>query len=390
MVKMAIVNTEAASWKFSTGQGIYMRARGIEYHCFSAGGPELDRFAEMEQVVAHPIEVSRTITPWRDLCAVFRLAAGFRRVGARIVLGETSKAGLLAMLAGWLARVPVRVYRNHGMALCSARGLRWLLLWLCERTSCLLAHQVIYVAPSVRNAALRLRVCPPGKATVVLSANGLDTARRFNPAVLEAGVRDAVRRRCGIPTDALVLGYIGRLFRVKGTEQLIQAWTKLAELYPGLHLLVAGEFDTRDPVPGSLRQSLKNDPRVHLSGYVEDVSPLLAAMDLLILPSFHEGLGYTLLEASAMELPVIGTRIPGIVDAVRDGVTGTLIEPGSDASIVDAVRGYLDDPERRRSHGRNGRRFIVESFDQQRVWNQLYATLAGLARAMSVPLPLPE
>ena len=387
---MAIVNTEADSWKFSTGQGAWMRARGIEYHCFSSAGPALDDFARAEQVVAHPIEVSRTITVWRDIFTVLGLAARFRRVGAQIVLGETSKSGLLAMLAGWLARVPVRVYRNHGMALCSARGMRRILLWWCEKTSCLLAHQVIYVAPSVREEAIRLRVCPPGKAKVVLSANGLDTAGRFNPAMLEAGAGNAVRHRYGIPSEALVLGYVGRLFWVKGTAQLAQAWTTLADLYPGLHLLIAGEFDTRDPVSDSVKQQLRSDPRVHLAGYVEDVRPLLAAMDLLILPSFHEGLGYTLIEASAMELPVIGTRIPGIVDAVRDGITGTLIEPGSVPAIIQAVRWYLDDPSRRKSHGRSGRRFIMETFDQQRVWGQLYTILAGLARTMEVPILTPE
>ena len=390
MVKMAIVNTEAASWIFSTGFGAYLRTRGIECHCISSGGPELDRFVETEHVVAHPLDVSRTITPWRDFSTVWQLAATLRLMGARIVLGETSKSGLLAMVAGWLARTPVLVYRNHGMALCSARGMRRILLWWCEKISCLLADRVIYVAPSVRDAAVALRVCPPGKATVVLSANGLDTEGRFNPAVWGAGAREEVRRRYEIPSDALVLGYVGRLFWVKGTAQLARAWTTLADLYPSLHLLIAGEFDTRDPVSDSVKQQLKNAHRVHLAGYVKEVGPLLAAMDALILPSFHEGLGYTLLEASAMELPVIGTRIPGIVDAVHDGVTGTLIEPGSVEDIIQAVRAYLDDPERRRLHGQNGRRFVVKTFNQQRVWDELYAVLASTANAAGAPMAAPD
>lgn len=390
MVKMAIVNTEAASWKFSTGQGAWMRARGIEYHCFSSSGPELDHFAQAEGVIAHPIGVSRTITAWRDLLTVFRLAAKFREIGAQFVLGETSKSGLLAMLAGWLARVPVRIYRNHGMALCSARGMRWMILWLCERTSCLLARRVIYVSPSVRDEALRLRVCPPGKAKVVLSANGLDAEGWFNPAALEPDTRNTTRLGFGIPSEAPVLGYVGRLFWVKGTAQLAEAWTTLVKLYPGLHLLIAGEFDTKDPVSGSVKRQLRNDPRIHLAGYVEDVRPLLAAMDVLILPSLHEGLGYTLIEASAMALPVVGSRIPGTVNAIRDGITGTLIKPGLGDAIIEAVRAYLDDPTRLKSHGQEGRRFVLENFNQERVWEQLYANFADLASKMKVSIPMTE
>ncbi len=383
---MAVVNTEADSWKFSYGQGAFMRARGIEYHCFSSAGPPLDYFAETEGVVAHPLEISRTITVWRDLRAVFQLAAAFRRIGAQMVMGETAKSGLLAMLAGWMAGTPVRIYRNHGMALCSARGFRRILLWVCERVSCALAHRVIYVAPTVQDEAIRLRVCPPGKAATVLSANGLDAENRFNPALIEAGVRESVRSHHGIPAGAPVLGYVGRLFRVKGTAQLTEAWTALSELYPEIHLLIAGEFDVRDPLSDSVKQFLRNQPRIHLAGYVEDVRPLLRAMDMLILPSFHEGLGYTLLEGAAMELPVIATRIPGSVNALRGGVTGTLIEPGSVSDIVRAVCRYVDDPALRRAHGRNGRRFIKEAFNQRRVWERLYAEFAGIADSRNVPL----
>ena len=304
-----------------------------------------------------------------------------------MVQGDTSKSGLLAMVAAWLARAPVRIYRNHGMALSSARGVRRTLLWWCERISCLLAHEVLYVAPSVRDAAIQEGVCAPSKAKVVLSANGLDTEGRFNPANLEPGAGDKTRERYGIPTEALVLGFVGRLFRVKGICELVQAWETLAEAYPSLHLLVAGEFDTRDPVPKPVEKQLRNHKRIHLVGYVDEMPPVYAAMDVLILPSFHEGLGYVLIEASAMEVPVIGTRIPGIVDAICDRVTGTIIEPGSVTAIVETVRRYLDDPGLRKCHGQAGRRYVLRTFQQQRVWGELYTHYENLARIKGLPAP---
>jgi len=386
-LKLAIVNTEAASWQFWKGQPTYMRARGIECHCISSGGPLLDQFALTEQVAVHAINVERSVTPWSDLRAIFLLATKLREIKAQVVQGDTSKSGLLAMIAGTLARVPARIYRNHGMALSSSRGTRRILLWWCEKLSCCLAHEVIYVSPSVKDAAIREGVCPPRKATVVLSANGLDTAGKFDPANLAPEVRVQVRMDYGIPANASVLGYVGRLFRVKGIVELADAWEELSQIYPGLHLLVAGAFDTRDPVPRHVERQLRSDPRIHLAGYVESTAPLLAAMDLLILPSFHEGLGYALIEASAMNIPVIGTRIPGIVDAVKDGVTGTLVEPGDVAAIIESVSRYLENPELRTRHGEAGRRYVVQAFQQKRVWDELYQHYTNLARAKGIETP---
>jgi glycosyltransferase involved in cell wall biosynthesis len=385
-MKLAVVNSAATCWQFWEGQAAFMRARGMEYHCISSNGPLLYQFVRREEARGHAIEVTRTIAPWRDVRTVVRLAAAFRAIGADIVEGDMSKAGLLAMIAAWFAQVPVRIYRNHGMALSSSRGVQRLLLWTTEKITCLLAHEVIYVSPSVRDAAVQEGVCPANKASVVLSANGLDTEIRFNPARLSHGARESVRQRYGIPAEALVVGFVGRLFRYKGIAELAQAWQTLSRKYPAVHLLLAGRFDTRAPLDASVQRQLQAGPRIHVAGYVEDTPPLFAAMDVLVLPSLHEGLGYTLIEASAMEVPVIGTRISGIVDAVWDGVTGTLIDPGSPSAIVDAVSRYLENPELRHQHGKAGRRFVVEKFRQERVWGELYARYVKLAESKGVRL----
>ncbi|HEY7335882.1 MAG TPA: glycosyltransferase [Bryobacteraceae bacterium] len=383
-IQMALVNTEPRSWDFWRGQGTFMRARGIDSHCVSSDGDLLHRFGRSEEVTVHAVEITRTIAPWRDFIAVLRLATLFRRLRIQIVDGNTSKAGLLAMAAGWLARVPVRIYHNHGMALSSATGARRLLLWACERASCALAHRALYVSPSVRDAAIQEGVCPRSKAAAILSINGLDALQQFNPATLPPGSRATVRERHGISLNAPVLGYVGRLFLVKGIVPLIEAWRILSMRYPDLHMLVAGDFDPREPLPEDFASVLKKDSRIHLVGYVDNTAPIFDAMDISILPSFHEGLGYVLIEASAMERPVIGTRIPGIVDAVNDDETGALIEPGRPDEIARAVSRYLDDPELRRLHGSAGRRMVLEKFSQQRVWTELHQCYARLLDAKGI------
>jgi glycosyltransferase involved in cell wall biosynthesis len=276
------------------------------------------------------------------------------------------------MVAGWIARIPIRIYHNHGMALLSETGTKRMLLWWCERVSCLLAHQVIYVAESVRDAAVHERLCPPTKATVISSINGLDAAVYFNPRNVAKNARSQIRQFHGIPKDALVVGFVGRIFRVKGVAELLSAWKDVSRRFSVSHLLVVGAVDSRLPAPPEVVEQLQQDPRIHLTGYIRDMPPYYAAMDVLVLPSFYEGLGYVLLEASAMELPVVGTKIPGIVDAVCDGVTGTLIDPGDVTALARAIITYLKDPELRRMHGAAGRKYVSDKFSQEQVWDALY------------------
>jgi glycosyltransferase involved in cell wall biosynthesis len=371
-VKVAHINTEALSWIFFIGQGRYMRKKGIEFNAISSDGPFLKEFAATDEVIIHTVEISRTITPLKDLRSIFLLWRKLRQIRPEIVHAHTTKAGLLGMISAWLANVPIRIYHNHGIALLSATGIRRILLRLSDKISCFLAHEVIYVAPSVMKAALTEGLCVEKKAKAILSINGLDAIGRFNPAKLENDSRLKIRRNCKIPADALIVGFVGRIFRVKGIVELVAAWKVLSRDFDSLHLLIVGEFDTRDPIPPNVEDCLRRDPRVHLTGYKENMPAMYAAMDLLILPSFHEGLGYVLIEASAMELPVVGTRIPGILDAVIDGVTGTLIEPGNPEALVNAVATYLKDEPLRRKHGLAGREYVLRNFRQEVVWEEHY------------------
>jgi glycosyltransferase involved in cell wall biosynthesis len=371
-IKLVHINTEDLSWIFFVGQGAYMKARGLEFHAISSSGEYLAKFAASEDVKVYTVEISRAIEPAKDILSIYNLWRRLRLIRPHIVEAHTSKAGILGMIAACMARIPIRIYHNHGMALLSEQGYRRLLLWWCERIACLLAHEVIYVAESVRDAALKQGLCLPDKTRVICSINGLDVAGRFNPEKVGEKARAKTRHKHGIPADALVMGFVGRIFRVKGVTELVAAWDHLSKIFDSLNLLIVGTIDSRVPAPPEVLERLRNDPRIHLTGYVENTPLYYAAMDLLVLPSHHEGLPYALLEASSMQLPVVGTRIPGIMDAIRDGVTGTLVERGDTAALANAIGTYLMNPELRRKHGLAGREFVLRKFSQERVWEALY------------------
>jgi glycosyltransferase involved in cell wall biosynthesis len=353
---------------------------GFEVHALSSPGELLDEFGRDLCIPVHPATMPRRITPLGDLASLWRIARIMRRIRPQIVDGHTPKGGLLAMMAATLCRVPVRVYHMHGLPLMTATGWKRRLLRATEKTACGLAHQVYCVSASVREVAIAEGLCPPDKIKVLGGGSiaGVDAQTRFNLARLPTSVRDEIRARHGIPADAIVAGFVGRIVRDKGIIELAAAWQALRDEFPNLHLLCAGPFESQDPVPADVEQLLRSDPRIHLAGDVNEMPSFYRALDLLLLPTYREGLPTVLLEASAMQLPLVATRIPGCIEAVRDGETGTLVPMKDPVALAVATRAYVRDAELRRRHGENGRRFMESDFCPELLHELLHQEYARL------------
>jgi glycosyltransferase involved in cell wall biosynthesis len=137
-------------------------------------------------------------------------------------------------------------------------------------------------------------------------------------------------------------------------------------------------------VPAEIESALRGDARVHLTGMDWNTPPLYASMDVLVLPTYREGFPNTPLEAAAMKLPVVATRIPGCVDAVADELTGILVPPGDPWSLAEAIRRYLGDETLRHGHGAAGRVRVLREFRQEALWEALHAEYERLLTARGV------
>ncbi len=347
----------------------YMHGQGMEVHAVSSPGEAWDSVGH--HVKAHHVSMQRAISPVCDLVSLGRLCRTLRHIGPHVVHAHTPKAGLLGMLAAVLTRVPVRIYLLRGLRFQTARGWKRLLLKTCERLACRSAHRVLCVSASLRELAIKERIVPRSKIVVLAngSSNGVDSDHRFNPRLVNAVSRGEIRSRYAIPEDAMVLGFVGRLVREKGIVELIRAWEVLREEYPDLYLLLVGWYEEQDPLPRSVRELIHNDPRIRFTGRQWETPPLYRAMDIFCLPSYREGLAMVLLEACAMQLPVVATSIPGCVDAVEDGVTATLTPPRDVPAMIAAIRRYVDDPRMRLAHGQAARQRMARDYAPARVWD---------------------
>ncbi len=374
---------------FLRGQVQFVEDRGFEIEAIASPGEWLQKFADRDHVVVHAVDMPRAISPIGDLRAIARLYTVLRQIRPDIVQSGTSKGGLLGTVAAWLARSPVRIYHIRGMPFMTESGKKRHLLKWTEKISCRLAHSVLCVSHSIRDIAIEEGICPPEKIVVLMggSGNGVDARGGYNPAQRPVNERDQVRQQLGIPEDAPVLGFIGRLVRIKGIVELAAMWASIRQAYPHAHLIAVGPSEDHDSLPEIVMATLRNDPRVHLTGSVFDAAPYYSAIDVLVFPTYREGLPNVLLEGAAMEVASVATDVPGCVDVILDGKTGTLVPLGDVPALDAAVRRYLDDSDLRQRHGRAARERVLREFRQEAIWEALVEEYGRLLRARGLPVP---
>ncbi len=370
------------------GQLKFLRQQGFDVTLIAGPGTDLEATAAREGVRVISVPMSREITPLQDWRSLRHLTHVLQDLAPDIVNAGTPKAGLLGMLAATRAGVPVRIYTLRGLRMETATGTKRLLLTNTERVAAWCAHKVVCVSPSLRDAFVKHRLGPARKAVVLGggSSNGVD-AERFASTPVRAREAREIRHSMGIPDGAPVLGFVGRLTRDKGVEELLAVFETLARELPDLHLLLIGGFEDGDPLCSQLRDEIWAHPRVHITGFVNDTSAYYSAFDLLVFPSHREGLPNVPLEAAASGRPTAGFAATGTVDAVLHGHTGTLVPVGDVPGLVEAVRRYLLDPLRLAQHGQQAQRRVQTDFRREVIWQALADLYTTELQLRGLPLP---
>ena len=318
------------------------------------------------------VPMEREISPVRDIRSICHLWGILRTLRPTVTNVGTPKAGLLGGFAAWLNRVPCRFYTLHGLRFETTTGLRRKLLILAERLACRFAHRVVCVSHSVREKAIASGLVDRERALIfgAGSCNGVDVAR-FAPTQQRIWRAAELRRQFGIPADAPVALFVGRLTCDKGIAELIEAFLQLENRIPNLRLLLVGSFEDGDPLPEDIRKHLETHDRVILAGPVNDTAPYYAMADVLVLPSHREGLPTVVLEAHAAGKPVIGAAATGIVDLLVDGETGLLFPVGDVSSLANAIARLIEDKALARKLADAGRDQVKRKFRQELIWAAL-------------------
>lgn len=342
-----------------------VRQAGIDVTLVSDDEPQLSQIAQALNVAHHYVPIMRQPDYANDIRALWLLSRFLRQGRFDIVHSTTPKAGLLTAVAGAVARTPIRLHTYTGQRWVTLSGRQRQLLRAFDRLIGKLATTTYADSASQRQFLIDEKIIRPDKIKVLGSGSisGVNLAR-FDPDLWGGAKQLNTRKELGIPIDAVVIVFVGRVTRDKGIVELIQAFSHLSDKRPSLFLLLVGPFEPDlDPIPAETQSLITSHTRIKQTGFCSNPEQYLAASDIFCLPSYREGFGSVVVEAGAMGLPSVATSIVGLVDAVEEGITGLLVPPKDEVKLAEAIDTLVANPELRHVMGSAARRRVKKAFD---------------------------
>ena len=372
MKVLHVVNISFALPYFFGPQFDYFQEKGVQFFVACSPDDFFYQYTQSKHVKPIPANILREMNIKEDFRAIRKLITEIRKNEIDIVIGHTPKGAMIGIIAAFCAGVKKRIYFRHGLMYETSKGLKRTLLKNIERLTSRLSTKVVSVSPSVLEKSVAERLTPRAKNILLNkgTSNGVDAINMFNKDLVSQAQIDALRNQYNIlPTDKVV-GYVGRLVKDKGIQELLNAWKQVIITHPDARLLLVGPYEKRDSIDQSFKDYVEHEASIIHTGLMENVTPFYALMDIFILPSYREGFPTVVLEASAMELPIITTRSTGCIDSIIENETGVFTEINPD-SIAEKINLYFIDNNKAITHGKNGRKFIVENFDQKVIWREI-------------------
>lgn len=343
----------------------------------SSPGADLEEVEVREKVSTIAVPMRRHISPLHDLVSLWQLFWLFRREKPDMVHSITPKAGLLSMIAAKLAGVPIRLHTFTGLIWPTARGLKRKILVATDKLLCACAT---HLNPEGQGVAHDLQAHITHKPLTVLghgNVRGIDFDYYTSTPDIERAAHQ-YRADLGIPSDAFVFLFVGRIVRDKGIVELLETFKNLTESYsqkshtssPISLLLVGNEEEHLDPLPPSTQQLINTLPNVYRLPFQTDVRPFYATAQALVFPSYREGFPNVVLEAGAFALPSIVTDINGSREIITNGDNGLVIPPQNIEALTQAMQTLFHTPHLK-SMGEAAYRNVQQHFSKALVWQYL-------------------
>lgn len=331
---------------------------GYEVVAVSSPGEELDKLADSEGVRTIAVPMERHISPLKDLKSLWKMWRVMRKEKPEMVHSMTPKAGLVTMIAAWLARVPIRIHTFTGLVFPTSMGLKRCILMFTDRLTCACATHIIPEGEGVKNDLLNYKITKkPLRVLGHGNIRGVDL-EHYNPALFQ-NKKDS---------RFFTLVFVGRLVGDKGINELIEAFARLNKEHSQTRLVLVGpEEEKLDPIKPETRHEIESNDAIESVGRQSDVRPFYVAADALVFPSYREGFPNVVIEAGAMGLPSIVTDINGSREIIIEGENGTIV-PSKDAeALYLAMKHFVENPEDVKRMADKARPLIASRYEQSYV-----------------------
>ena len=346
----------------------------------SSEGEAIEDVIKNEEVKLIPLEMTRTISPVKDLKSVIKLYFILKKEKPLIVHSHTPKAGIVGMLASKLAGVPIRLHTVAGLPLLVVNGNKRKILDFVEKLTYWCATNVYPNSFGLYNIILENKYTEKNKLKVLAkgSSNGIDTTF-FNPNTISNEQKVALKKELKISEKDFVFVFVGRIVKDKGINELITAFKKINSIYHNTKLLLVGYFESNlDPISVESEKEIEINSSILSVGYQKDVRPYFAISNVLTFPSYREGFPNVVMQSCAMELTTIATDINGCNEIIENEKNGLIIPVGNAKALFDKMEFLFLNPDKNAIMAKNSRKNITENYEREYVWNEIlkeYKTL---------------
>lgn len=358
--------------KLLSGQ-LHFMSSYYEVIAISSEKEYLEKIGKRENVSTFHLEMSRKITPIRDLIAVFKLYFFLRNEKPFIVHTHTPKAGIVGMLAAKLAGVPHRSHTVAGLPLLEARVFKRILLDFVEKLTYRCATKVYPNSNGLLDIITENKYCSVAKLKVISngSSNGIDT-EYFNPILFSETQNLELKKQLALSVSNFVFVFVGRLVSDKGINEMVSAFKIVNENHPNAKLLLVGDYESDlDPLQPLTLDEIQTNNSIITVGFQSDVRLYLAIADVLVFPSYREGFPNVVMQAGAMGLPAIVSNINGCNEIIVEGKNGTIIPVKNTSAMIEKMELLMIDENYFKKLKSSAREMIVLRYEQKLVWEAI-------------------
>tara|TARA_B100000900_G_C20562706_1_gene709620 strand:+ start:379 stop:1512 length:1134 start_codon:yes stop_codon:yes gene_type:complete len=321
------------------GQMRFMTKNGYDVTMISSDGYEIDDIVKNEKCRHLIFPLTRKITPFKDLEVTYKLYKYLKKEKPEIVHTHTPKAGVVGMLAAYLARVPIRLHTVAGLPLLEANGIKRKVLNFAEKLTYKCSTKVYPNSFGLKKIIKENKFIKADKLKVIAngSSNGIDTSY-FNSDLFSDSKKITLKEDLKIQKEDFVFIFVGRIVGDKGINELIEAFAELSKKKNHVKLLLVGPLEEElDPLERKTKEVIKTNKQIISIGFQNDVRPYFAISDVLVFPSYREGFPNVVLQAGSMSLPSIVSDINGCNEIIENNLNGILIKAKSISAIYDAM-----------------------------------------------------
>jgi glycosyltransferase involved in cell wall biosynthesis len=387
-IKVAHITTVDLSLRYLLlNQLRSIQQAGYEVYGISAAGPYAPEVeAAGIRFIPAPMVRASNLTPAADVRTFWYLYRLMRRERFTIVHTHTAKPDLYGQMAARLAGVPVVLSTLHGFYFHEHMPAKWRRFYITlAKIGAVCSDVILSQNPEDLQTAAEEGIAPQKMKYL---GNGIDVVR-FDRSQVNEQVLAQKRAELGLPDGMPVVGFVGRLVRDKGIQELLQAAQTIRQKTSNVRFLLVGMIDEAkaDAITPAIAQEYGIADICVFAGHREDMPELYAMMDIFVLPSHREAFPRSPMEAAAMGLPSVVTNVRGCRTVVEHGRNGIQFPLRDAAALAGAISYLLDHPEEARRMGQEGYRMAQEQFDERRVFETVKAEYALLLKQKGLAVP---